>query len=167
MNRKIKPAEQANRLISHNNASVKTAHWFQQSLTQNAWGRRSLTPFANRKEECERHKKLSKKFVNQAVMFVNLSGRKNLNRVHQSSRYCKFGCKNSCSLCTARLEFQVAKNELIDSINERVLLCLPRSIQSPQESHVRCVEIKCQRLSRTEVRSNPVKLYFRSNVGVP
>jgi len=26
MNRTIKPAEQANQLISHNNASVKTAH---------------------------------------------------------------------------------------------------------------------------------------------
>jgi len=49
----------------------------------------------------------------------------------------------------------------------KVLLCLRRSIQSPQEIHVRCVEIERQKLSRTNVGSNPVKLYFRSNVGVP
>ena len=46
-------------------------------------------------------------------------------------------------------------------------LCLRRSIQSPQEIYVRCVEIERQKLSRTDVGSNLVKLYFRSNVGVP
>jgi len=49
----------------------------------------------------------------------------------------------------------------------KVLLCLRRSIQSPQEIHVRCLEIERQKLSRTNVGSNPVKLFFGSNVGVP
>jgi len=40
---------------------------------------------------------LSRKNLNQAVKFVNLSG-KNLNRVYKSSRYYKFGEKNMQSL---------------------------------------------------------------------
>jgi len=48
----------------------------------------------------------------------------------------------------------------------KVLLCLRQSIQSAQEIHVRCVEIERQKLSRTNVGGNPVKLYFRCNVGV-
>ena len=38
-----------------------------------------MTPFANRKDKCERQKKVWRKFVNQAVKFVNLSGRKKIS----------------------------------------------------------------------------------------
>ena len=176
MNRK-KQAEKATRLISHNNASVKTAHLFQQKNLMSklrefveVW----LIPFANRKEECQRHKKCRKSSLIKPLKFE--SSRK----VCQSERQKKISVKfirqavikslvvrNPCSLWTARLEFQVAKKTSWLIAKMKVSPHLRRSVQSPQGIHVRCVEIKLQRLSRTDVGSNPVKLYFRSNVGVP
>jgi len=46
-------------------------------------------------------KKMSRKFVNQAAkvessrLVCQFERQKNLNRVHQSSRYYKFGCKKT------------------------------------------------------------------------
>ena len=49
--------------------------------------------------------KMSRKFVNQAAKFVNLIGRKkNLNRVHQSSCYYKFGCKKKTHVVFEQLD---------------------------------------------------------------
>jgi len=100
---------------------------FSKSLTQNAWGHKSVTPFANRKDECERQKKMLRKFINQAakVWIKPLSllsiwaAVKNLNRVDQSSRYYKFDCKKlMLSLNSSTWISSSKKNELIDSKNE-------------------------------------------------
>ena len=88
-------------------------------------------------------------------------------KFHSQAAITSFVAKKHVVFEQLDLNFKLQKNELIDSKNERVLLCLRRSMHSPQEIHVRCVEIDCQKLSRTDVGSNPVKLYFRSNVGVP
>ena len=77
-NEQTKTAEQENLLTNHN-TSVKITHFFQQKNVwcKNAWGRRSVTPFANRKEESERHNKMSKNLI-KPLNFVDLSSRKEI-----------------------------------------------------------------------------------------
>ena len=98
---------------------------FTKIIDMQCWARRSLTPFVNRKDEYERQKKMSRKFVNQAAkvwikplsLSIWAAEKISIEFISQAAIR-SLVIKNSSGLWIARLEFQVAKNELIDRKNE-------------------------------------------------
>ena len=150
-NEQKKTAEQANLLISHNNTSVKTAHLFQQKV----WLKmREVAEFWLRLQIVRKNvngTKLSKKFVNQTAkvwieslcLSIWAAEKISIELVSQAV---------ITSLVVKKLTLSLNSSTWISSSNKtswliakmKVLLCLRRSVQSPQEIHVRCVEIKRQ-----------------------